>query len=148
MAMSIPPSLVQRVGFLKTIEQHVVVLSPDEVRRVLALALDHASDRSGVMVEDLSGLRLTEVEEWLKFLLADQDMPANLVWLQYQAGVRTTVRSIVACFSELWFPGADDVVLCDPLGSWSIRVSHEEVALVGGSLTKSAPSPRPLWSRS
>src|SRR5262245_12751212 len=88
------------------------------------LAVDATAN---VAVHEFDGTdaNILQMVQWLRSWGLSNDKVV-VTWLGDREAASLYFDDFVDCFGDLWFPGADDVVVWSTNGSFSISIDHEE----------------------
>jgi hypothetical protein len=74
---------------------------------------------------DISDLDQLEIQTFLRSLPFGNDK-ILVIWVFESFGIQLPFNLFCKYFDELWFPGSDDIWICDTQYLYCLEISHEE----------------------
>jgi hypothetical protein len=79
-----------------------------------------------IMEEDFSSSDPSNIYQWL-VNLGINDTQLYVYWVTNIEGIEIALKDFMQFYDELWYPGADDILVTNQSKQWILNLHHEEV---------------------
>jgi hypothetical protein len=120
----------RRLKSVKALEGRVKILSKSEAISGMDILLKLFSLDSNSLHKtlemDFSSSVPKDISDWLsKLEISEQEI--LVYWLSSKEGLQISCQDFLMNYDELWYPGADDVLVTNQQKAWILKLHHEEI---------------------
>lgn len=121
--------IAERAAAINKLEGKFRALSPDEAAKELAqiaqIVNNGPSGPTADKTRDVSETAREDIIAWLAEV-GRPDARVRAYWISLGEGIEMFFSDFLEHYDDLWYPGADDVYVCDISGQFAIFLDHEE----------------------